>query len=105
MIMKPIKVISTTEIFNNLRLHLTEIRAANLLLPSDRNPPAMSWLLRRNKGRVQPSETTEACAPSVTSSMASLTPSQLDLAIRDLLSINPPRNRWEEYCRGECVTN
>ncbi|GFR60735.1 guanylate cyclase 32E [Elysia marginata] len=59
----------------------------------------MSWLLKR-KQRVEPTKTV-----SNSSSMTSLTPSQLDLAIRDMLSINPPRNRSEEYCRGNPITS
>ncbi|GFN83560.1 guanylate cyclase 32e [Plakobranchus ocellatus] len=59
----------------------------------------MSWLLKR-KARVEPIK-----AVSNASSMTSLTPSQLDLAIRDMLSINPPRNRSEEYCRGNPITS
>ncbi|KAK3779967.1 hypothetical protein RRG08_041430 [Elysia crispata] len=59
----------------------------------------MSWLLKR-KPRVEPTK-----AVSNATSMTSLTPSQLDLAIRDMLSINPPRNRSEEYCRGNPITS
>ncbi|XP_071110470.1 uncharacterized protein [Haliotis cracherodii] len=62
----------------------------------------MSWLLKR--GRVEPKTSSEK-RHSVASSNTSLTPSQLDLAIRDLLKLNPPRNRCEEFCRGNPITS
>jgi hypothetical protein len=60
----------------------------------------MSWLKRG--GRVRPGDGKKE--PSLASSMESLTQSQLNLAIMDMLNLGQNWNRCEEVCRGKTPT-
>ncbi|XP_046328776.1 uncharacterized protein LOC124112690 [Haliotis rufescens] len=62
----------------------------------------MSWLLNKKKGQIEPIRRSQTSMQSTTGSM---TPSQLDLAIRDMLQTNPPRFAWENFCRGNPITS
>ena len=57
----------------------------------------MTWLKRG--GRVRPGDGKKE--PSLASSMESLTQSQLNLAIMDMLNLGQNWNRCEEVCRGK----
>ncbi|XP_022338550.2 uncharacterized protein LOC111134052 isoform X2 [Crassostrea virginica] len=61
----------------------------------------MTWLKRG--GRVRPGDGKKE--PSLASSMESLTQSQLNLAIMDMLNLGQNWNRCEEVCRGNPITD
>ncbi|XP_060577401.1 uncharacterized protein LOC132734626 [Ruditapes philippinarum] len=59
----------------------------------------MPWWLK-SKGTIHPSK----MQTSMSSSMASLSPSQLNAAIMDMLNVNNTGNRCQNACRGDPIT-